>query len=137
MTTMNRQLTNRQSIEQRRAARAWEHITEIEVNESSDTQGKYGTLVRGLAAMIQVNGLATTAAFIHAKAKPEFDKLYSHLDRWLKEQIKYTQPDLLDFIRAAGADQYRRATAEAIEYANWLKRYVEAKGWKSSEGQQP
>jgi len=98
--------------------------------------------------MIQTNGLAVTAAFLASKPLPknndteqnkdknrEFDCLYRHLHQRLQKlQLATDQVDLMAFIRSASTDQYRRATAELITYATWLKRYVEAKGWKSSEG---
>ncbi len=128
----NPKLTNRQTIEQRRAAHAWDAIGLV----PQANQPKYGTLVRGFTAMIHVNGLAASAAFLLVKAGKntnEHSLLYNHLGKWLQEQIKYSQPDLITFISKASTEDYRRATAEAIAYVIWLKRYVESKDWKSSE----
>lgn len=131
--------SQRQTTEQLRAVQAWDAIADVERNYSGVT-GKYGTLVRGLPAMIQTNGLAVTAAFLHAKRgagqdqKLEFARLYEHLSGRLQTIGLATSNDLMEFVRMASTDKYRRATAEMITYATWLKRYAEAKGWKSSEG---
>lgn len=138
--------SQRQTTEQIRAVQAWDAIIEIEQEYPSVT-GKYGTLARGLPAMIQTNGLAVTAAFLASKPLPkkedkeqnrdknrEFERMLVHLGNRLKS-AGLTQYDLMAFIRTASTDQYRRATAELITYATWLKRYAEAKGWKSSEGE--
>jgi CRISPR type III-B/RAMP module-associated protein Cmr5 len=140
--TTNRKQSGRQTIEQQRAFQAWENIEELE--QKKDVQGKYGSIVRGLPAMIQVNGLAGTLAFLRAKAGPErtkdykeeYDLVYRHLETWMKDYFGPSAApfNLMEWIRTSSMDQYRRATAEAIEYANWLKRYVEFKGWKSGEG---
>src|SRR5690606_5888329 len=98
-----------------------------------------GTLARGLPAMIQTNGLAVMAAFLASKPLGERDKnreherILAHLGTRL--QFVLGSSDLMTFIRNASTDQYRRATSELITYATWLKRYSEAKGWKSSEGE--
>jgi CRISPR-associated protein Cmr5 len=94
--------------------------------------------VRGLPAMIQVNGLASTTAFLQAKAKSgndekrEYSILYEQLSQRLNKYL-YDNRDLMQIIMDGSSDQYRRATAEAIAYGNWLKRFVEARNWKSSE----
>lgn len=130
----------RQTTEQQRAKQAWDAITYIE-RKHAGIKNKYGTLARGLPVMIQINGLAVTAAFLQAKQgygseqKQEYASLLVHLADRLRATPGYGDNDLMAFIRAASTDQYRRATAELITYATWLKRYVEAKGWKSSEGE--
>lgn len=129
--------SQRQTTEQIRAVQAWKAISEIE-DKYSDITGKYGTLARGLPAMIQTNGLAVTAAFLASKPlgdngkNREHERMLAHLGARL-DFVLGSGSDLMAFIRTASTDQYRRATAELITYAGWLKRYAEAKGWKSSE----
>ncbi len=125
-------------MEQQRAKQAWDAVEAVK-NESKKTQGEYGTQVRGLPAMIQVNGLASTMAFLRAKGKEgtkdekrEFVVLYKNLSDRLKKYL-YDDRDLMQIIMDGSSDQYRRATAETIAYGNWLKRFVEARNWKSSE----
>jgi CRISPR type III-B/RAMP module-associated protein Cmr5 len=130
--------SQRQTTEQMRAVQAWDAITEIE-RDYSGAAGKYGTLARGLPAMIQTNGLAVTAAFLASKPlgengkNREHERMLAHLGSRL-DFVLSSGSDLMAFIRVASTDQYRRATAELITYSTWLKRYAEAKGWKSSEG---
>lgn len=58
--------TKRQTLEQKRAASAWADIEKV---TSESEQKKYGTLARKVPAMIQINGLGTTLAFLKAKGK--------------------------------------------------------------------
>jgi len=130
--------SQRQTTEQLRAVQAWEAITDVNDHYDAKVKGKYGTLARGLPAMIQTNGLAVTAAFLASKPlgdngkNREHERVLAHLG--IRLQFVLGNNDLMVFIRTASTDQYRRATAELITYATWLKRYAEAKGWKSSEG---
>ena len=117
--------SRRQTTEQRRAAEAWKAVSEVERGE----QGKYSTWVRKLPALIQSNGLGSAMAFLYVKNP----SLYRHVSRWVTEHLNHQGGDLLDLIRRASAEEYRRATAEAIVYAGWLKRYVEGLGWKTEE----
>jgi CRISPR-associated protein Cmr5 len=131
----------RQTMEQQRAKQAWDAVEAV-MRESNQAGRKfhneYGTVVRGLPAMIQVNGLASTTAFLQAKAKSgndgkrEYSILYEHISSRLKSFL-HDEHDLMQIIMDGSSDQYRRATAEAIAYGNWLKRFVEARNWKSSE----
>lgn len=134
---MSRPQSYRQTIEQLRAQQAWEAIEQVEREDSY--KHKYGTVARELPARIQVNGLAATMAFLQAKAhsggdvKLEFLRMYEHISARLDAHLQIGKPDVLDLIRSEPTEIYRHAAAEAIAYSNWLKRYVEAKGWKSSE----
>lgn len=131
--------TKRQTLEQKRAASAWADIEKV----TNDTeQKKYGTLARKLPAMIQINGLGSTLAFLKAKGKNKADDghtfIFNHLSGWVLSDSSLneaqTYNDLMQLVQHAEMDVYRRATAEAIEYGIWLKRYVEARGWGSAEG---
>lgn len=129
--------TRRQTLEQQRANQAW---TDIESVTGDKQQKKYGTLARKLPAMIQINGLGTTLAFLLAKGKNDrndaHNVIFNHLSAWVLSQIESDSNanDLMTFVRGTSMSTYRRATAEAIEYGIWLKRYVEAKDWGSVEG---
>jgi CRISPR-associated protein Cmr5 len=131
----------RQTMEQQRAKQAWDAVEAVK-NESNQARrqfhNEYGTIVRGLPAMIQVNGLASTTAFLQAKAKSgnnekrEYSILYEQISARLKHFL-HDNRNLMEIIMTGSSDQYRQATAETIAYANWLKRFVEARNWKSSE----
>lgn len=129
-------MTIRQTTEQERARLAWD---DIETVKDEKAQKKYGTLARKLPAMIQMNGLGTTLAFLYAKGKGDRKDGHTIIsDHISKRVLKYLETDkyetLLHLVRDADTATYRRATAEAIEYGIWLKRYVEAKDWGSAEG---
>jgi CRISPR-associated protein Cmr5 len=120
----------RQTRDQQRAQSAWQNVSRV-----PDDKGKeYGSLARGLASMIQTNGLGQSLAFLQAKAEGKTDKphamLFQHLSGWVGSQMSSQKPtDLLRWLITQNSDVYRRATAEALAYALWLRRFAEAKGW--------
>lgn len=126
----------RQTLEQERATAAWQDIETVREQQ----QKKYGTLARKLPTMIQMNGLGTTLAFLMAKGKSKSEDghtlIFNHLANWVLSKVEPVNKhkDLMALVRNVDMDMYRRATAEAIEYGIWLKRYVEAKDWGSAEG---
>jgi len=122
------------TLAQRRAYAAWHNITDdAKKDKDAVFQGKYKTLARGLSAMIQVNGLAETIAFLRAKAgkkeaaKSEHRMLYNHLAEWLGLQVfnSARNPDLVSLLLQS-SDSLRLATAESLAYAVWLRRFAEA-----------
>ncbi len=127
--------SRQQSLEQERAADAWNAIIDVKENRK-DIEKKYKPLAAGSAADIQINGLGQTLAFWLAKAnskkpKPQYSTLYKHVSDWVakrlgQEGIPIPNKDLLEWlISTANTEQYRRATAEASAYLLWLKRFAE------------
>lgn len=125
MTTQSQQ----QTLEQRRAAQAWNQTERV---DKMPNKKEYGSLVRGLPAMIQTDGLGQTLAFLKAKDKDEHRAAYNNLKEWLKIEFNFTE-DLLPWLINQPSDVYRRVTSETQAYLLWLKRFAEAKGWKSEE----
>lgn len=126
--------SKRQTTEQRRAAQAWQ-----DVDKGVTDKDKYGTLARKLPSMIQINGLGTALAFLLAKGKNKSKdghmEIYAHVSNWVLTELQLQKySELMDLVRKEDMTTYRRATTEAIEYAIWLKRYVEAKDWGSEQG---
>ena len=120
-----------QTLEQRRAAKAWEQTERVSKQSSKK---EYGSLVRGLPANIQVDGLGQTLAFLKAKNKEEHRSAYNNLQEWLCEAENFNfKGDLLEWLLRQSSDTYRHVTAETQAYLLWLKRFAEAKGWKSEE----
>jgi len=120
--------------EQERAAKAWEQVEKIENGTTKTKKKEYGSLARGLPAMIQGNGLGQTLAFLLAKGEGNSQKshrvLYQHLAEWLSAKIsKEPGHDFLKWLVHQNSDTYRRATTEALAYAMWLRRFAEAQGW--------
>lgn len=128
---MATEYTSQQTLQQRRASSAYQQVESL--NDKSH-KGEYGSLVRGLPAMIQTDGLGQTLAFMQAKGKPQHKDAYRHLQEWLskKEQFNFTG-DLLQWLLRQDTNTYRQVTAEALAYLVWLKRFVEAKGWKAKD----
>lgn len=129
-------MSNRQTIEQKRAASAWTCIQIIDGREN--IQKEYGSWARGLPALIQTNGLGQALAFLKAKGGGNEDKhqtlLYKHLSDWVSLQLTDQKQDLLQWVITQNSGAYRRATREALAYALWLRRFAEAQGWGSEGG---
>lgn len=132
-----------QTLEQKRAAKAWCQVKAV----PKDIQKDYRSLVRKMPAMIRINGLGQTLAFLLAQEKKAADVLYKHLEEWLigNESASSTVDDpvirsykadlpwpfpakdtLIERILASDSTVYRLATAEALAYLGWLKRFAEA-----------
>ena len=122
-------MSTRQTVEQGRARRAMECITEAKA--AKDKWGKdYGSLARRAPADIQSSGLGQTLAFWKSKPKNQENMmLYNHVSKWVCERIvDWKDKDLLTQLtdpNTTTAD-YRRATAEAQAFLIWLKRFAEA-----------
>jgi len=130
-----------QSLDQKRASKAWEFVEEISSASDSDLKKKYGSLARKAPADIQTGGLAQTLAFWTAKStvaegKPKkaehiaHEKLLGHISKWVKsdDSMKLSQDNFLEWlIKTATTSQYRRATTEALAFLVWVKRFAEAK----------
>jgi len=139
-------MSRQRSLEQERAKAAWEKIhAVVERNEHLEEKRRfskeYGSLAKSAPADIQASGLGQTLAFWRAKGyekgqpKKNGDnahyQLLTHLSAWLREQLKLSvsqdPQSVLEWIATqATTDEYRRATAEAIAFLIWLKRFAEA-----------
>jgi len=126
------QLTRQQTLQQKRAAYAWAAIEKV----PSNIQKQYGSLVRGLPALIQSDGLGAALAFLKAKAAGKQDKphmvAYNHITGWVQQELE-VKGDFLEWLLNQPSTDYRRATTEVLAYLNWIKRFAEAKGWKDEE----
>lgn len=147
--------SQQQTLEQKRAAQAWEDVTEAlkqartsaqaassvqkealdalkrlqTERGAEDFKGKYGTLARKAPSLITSMGLGQTLAFLRAKGKnvgwDEHTILSRHISQWVVGQIGKSG-DLLDIVRQENSEVYRQATSEAIALLVWLKRFAEA-----------
>jgi CRISPR-associated protein Cmr5 len=118
-------VSQQRTLEQKRAKGAWQNIAQV---KGESYQKEYGSLVRRAPADIQINGLGQTLAFWRAKGKHEHNTLYKHVSDWVMTRLgKQHQQGLLAWITLeATTDQYRQATAEAMAFLLWLKRFAEA-----------
>lgn len=129
--------SQRQTTEQRRAAEAWRCVREA-AGKSDAFRKRYGTLARNLPTLIQVNGLGQTLAYVYAKAnmpgrnRKDADlaneAIFDDLSKWVKPELGKADIDgnLLQMLLGQTSDFYRRATAEAMGFATWLRRFAEA-----------
>jgi CRISPR-associated protein Cmr5 len=125
-------MTQRQTLEQKRAKRAWECVSEVKDKGYAD---KYGSLARKAPSLVQTNGLGQTLAFLLSKAKGhdnEHQALYSHLSGWVTERMRWGRP-LMEEIVNRGSGDYRRSTAEAMAFLIWLRRFAEAELGEAEE----
>ena len=125
------------ALEQKRAQDAWNIVRPIkqEWEAARNDQKveakvkKHSALARGAPADVLTAGLGQTLAFWRAKKEPHHLWLYDAVSTWVLDQMKLpgNAPDLLEWIvDTADANQYRMATAEALAYLTWVKRFAEA-----------
>jgi CRISPR-associated protein Cmr5 len=127
------QMSQQRSLEQKRAAQAWDCVTPV---KGKKYEKEYSSLAKSAPADIQANGLGQTLAFWRAKGydkgKPKDDnahaQLLRHVSEWVRNQLSLANSkEMLEWIaKDATTDQYRRATAEAMAFLAWVKRFAEA-----------
>ena len=130
-------ISQQQSAEQLRAKEAWTRVQEV--TGQPGWRKEYGQLARNAPAVILSNGLGQTLSFWKAKGykngRPKDNggnphaRLLEHVSAWVLSQLD-AQNDggLLGWVMDAKTttDDYRRATAEAMSFLTWLKRFAEA-----------
>lgn len=125
-----------QTVEQRRAANAWDRISKYVKGKGESFESEYKSLARSAPADILTSGLGQMLAFLCAKGKERgnFKKnsghaaLYQHVSAWVSQEMGWGDSDLLDQLidEQTNSDDYRRATVETLAYLVWLKRFAEA-----------
>lgn len=121
-----------QTLEQERAKKAWEDIQNVARRSEDDFKKKYGSLARRVPMLVLTNGLGQTLAYLRSKGKDdqsnEHNVLFRHLADWTMSQVAPNEKDrdLLAWVLNNDSAAYRRATAEALAYLTWLKRFAEA-----------
>ncbi len=131
-------MSQQRSLEQQRATRAWEKVTRVR-DYGPGYRKEYGQLARSAPADIQTNGLGQYLAFLRAKRGRDKQgnlkeedahyQLLAHISEWVMERLSQKHAEgLLGWIvdPRTSTDDYRRATAEAMAFLAWLKRFAEA-----------
>lgn len=115
------------TLDQQRVGWALEAIDRVGRGQAQD----YARQAKGLPAMLLASGLAPCLAFLESK-KGGHALLAQHVSGWILRAIFGHDGDegsvkrcLAELSRADSAT-YRRAEAEAIELAGWLKRFADA-----------
>lgn len=125
---MAEQLTKRNTLEQGRAAHAYQ--------SAKDTQTKeYRSAVKKLPMYIKTNGLGAALAFYNGK-KDHHKKIYDRLSDWLCSETSVvkdfvTKGDLVEQLVSLDSQKYRAITVEVMAYLNWLRRFAD--GFKKPE----
>jgi CRISPR type III-B/RAMP module-associated protein Cmr5 len=133
-----------QTLEQRRAAHAWEIVEQVDKELGAEAKKKFGSPAKKLGPRILTAGLGPAVQFVIAKK--EGPKLIETLGSWLLEdgptriaQQSRPQQDsgagraLIEDIINGDSDRLRWLTAEALAYLAWLTRFCEARGWTEDE----
>jgi CRISPR-associated protein Cmr5 len=114
----------RRSLEQRRAQAAWETVQKVDQNKGKE----FKSVATSLPADIQANGFGQTMAFLRAKGKDEHNITFDAVADWVRQRLNITNEDFMSWLMTkATTEQYRQATAEAIAFAIWMKRFAEAR----------
>lgn len=127
-----------QTLEQKRAAFAWQKVQAVK-NMEGKTPAKVAMYLRRLPAMIMVNGLGQSLAFLLADAENHRDRpsyvTFDLLAEWLVDERKlFPQPRQHLFSQLVQGDraQYQQAQEETWALLNWLKKLADA--YLPSEG---
>ncbi len=121
-------MSKQRDLERERAKFAWDCIGSVK----EELRDEYASLAKGAPADIMSNGLGQTLAFWRAKIKDEnaHSKLLQHVTDWLSEEkhgFDIKDKKIMGWIMGLEqTNQYRRATAEAIAFLIWVKRFAEA-----------
>jgi CRISPR-associated protein Cmr5 len=119
-------MSQQKTLEQKRAKQAWDNVRNV---KGKSYESEYATIALRASSLIQTNGLGQTLAFLKAKGKGQEENahevFFKHISAWVTGQFGWSKDLLREILERDSAD-YRRATAEALAYLNWHKRFVEA-----------
>jgi CRISPR-associated protein Cmr5 len=114
----------RRSLEQQRAQAAWHAVQGVDQDKSKE----FKSVATSLPADIQANGFGQTMAFLRAKGKDEHNITFDAVADWVRQRLNIANEDFMSWLMTkATTEQYRQATAEAIAFAIWMKRFAEAR----------
>lgn len=110
---------------QDQARTAWGWVDNI----AEPFKDRYATLARKLPSYLQVSGLGQTMAFLYAKSnEPGAEQtLCKQLGGYLCKRLGRPEGDVMEMILELGPRDYRRATQELMQIADWLKRFAEGR----------
>ncbi|MCU0688059.1 MAG: type III-B CRISPR module-associated protein Cmr5 [Polyangiaceae bacterium] len=119
---------------------AWNWVDSVSKDFGDKDKDRYATLARKLPSYLQVSGLGQTMAFLYAKAKSggaeggEKDQgdraagtLLKQLRDYLRNRFNRRDDDAMGLVVGLDPSEYRRATQELMQMADWLKRFAEGR----------
>lgn len=121
--------TTRQTLEQGRAAFAFERATE----GYNFHRTEYAPAVKKVPMMIKTNGLGATLAFMFSKQKT-MGTILKDIDAWvnhpknMKTREIYERAkgnSLVQKVTELDSYEYRILTIEVLAFLNWLRRFAE------------
>ncbi|MDD4268939.1 MAG: type III-B CRISPR module-associated protein Cmr5 [Pirellulales bacterium] len=130
-----------QTLDQRRAAHAWEAIQRVKVNPEKPDREEYAGEAKKLPIRIMTSGLGQALAFLLAKArdkKKTLGQLHEDLTDWALRQrgLKGVANDsLIRSVIEGDSIFLRQVTDEVLAYLQWLNRFAEAEGLKSDQAE--
>ncbi|HYO15794.1 MAG TPA: type III-B CRISPR module-associated protein Cmr5 [Thermoanaerobaculia bacterium] len=109
------------TLEQQRAAMAYEHLAEVTEREHQKT---YGAMAQKLPALIRSAGLCQALHFVKSRGKPPLNTLLDHLGRQLHrvDPAISGKDSLCDCVRKADLAQYVWLTRETLASVGWYGR---------------
>ncbi|NWF75601.1 MAG: type III-B CRISPR module-associated protein Cmr5 [Nitrospirae bacterium] len=124
-------MSNIENIEHERAKEAWSCVDYVNTEERDTFKKEYRSVVMKTPTMIITNGLGQTLAFLKSKGKndankPE-EKLYKDIEGWLNKRVQWNaKGELMEKVISLPNDKFRYATAEALSFLSWMKRFADA-----------
>ncbi len=112
----------KQTLEQRRAAHAWE-----KAQQGVAVDDKYVKDAKGLPALIMNSGLMQVMAFLHGKGG-RHETLAGHLRDWL-HRTHGTPANFAGFMEhllKAEPNEFQAITTEAFAWLRWLRQMAPA-----------
>lgn len=122
-----------QTLEQQRAADAWQQAGHARANDCIDG---YAKLAKGVPALIMNSGLLQVLAYLHekgGKGYPQHDLLGQHLRQWLSQRFTKLEPTRAEFepfmkaLMAADPALFQDITAEAMAWLRWARQLAPAR----------
>lgn len=115
------------SLEQDRAKKAWEFISEIK-KEDKKLQKEYKSYVKKAPSLILSNGLGNTLAFWRSKSSKAYEKLYDQINRWFQIKNPGKGENILEWIisEKTSSLEVLKETREVLALLEWMRRFAEA-----------
>lgn len=128
-------VASRRTLEQKRAAHAWNEIEHYSERSGEDKKA-FGREAKKLPTRIHTAGLGHALLFLNAKQKGKpGEAVLMATSSWLSQGSGLMSPSgstatAYDAVQKAllnsTSTTYRRATEEALAYLQWLSRFAEA-----------
>lgn len=125
---MNQTQSKTQTLEQQRAAHAWQCA-----QEARHLPG-YGVLAKSLPPLIMNSGLLQVLAYLEEKRKSSvgqhYEKLAAHLRAWLHRRFGVDEGFSACMVELMASDpaKFREITIEALAWLRWVRQIAPALG---------